>query len=143
MIVLVLVLAGMVSCGGTDDDTTARSEGSTEVWVRPSMSEESGQAEISGTLAVADGCFVIESDSGSFPVVWPTGTASASDGALVLPDRTSVEVGDQLRGAGEYVSPELLKERGMDFEIPDDCLPSTNEVAMFGDDEISVSAASD
>lgn len=90
-------------------------------------------ALVSGALAAADGCVLLEQGEGRYPVVWPSGTSVAGTDPLVieLPSGDQVHLGDEVGGGGGYLSADRL---GID--VPDECLNEYGEVAVFnpGDD---------
>jgi hypothetical protein len=62
------------------------------------------------------------------PVVWPSGTSVAGADPLVieLPSGDRLELGDEVLGAGGYLSAEDLE-----VDVPDSCLNEQGEVAVF------------
>lgn len=100
------------------------------VWAqRPAPTSEGGMAAlVSGVLAYdeAQDCLVLELEGIRYPVVWPAGTVGTSDGpGVVLRDGSTVRVGDEVSGGGGYV--DIARQ----FQIPDGCVPSTGDVAVF------------
>jgi hypothetical protein len=83
---------------------------------------------------VVDGCVGLESGEGYpfIPVVWPAGTSIASTDpfALRLPSGDELVVGENVSGAGGFLKPGRVQ-----VPIPDECLPDSNEVAVFNPDD--------
>lgn len=99
----------------------------------PTVGPEEGEdAEVSGVLAAADGCVLLEEGGSRFPVVWPSGTSVAGSDPLVieLPSGEQVHLGDRVSGGGGYSDPERLG-----IEVPAECLDEYGEVAVFNPDD--------
>lgn len=129
LLVLLLVLTG---CGGQ----RAVEAGGHTIYVQgPSLLPRGGNdALIEGTLALRDGCVVLEWEDLDvwYPVVWPARTSIASDDPFVirLPSGAELAAGDAVTGGGGYLDP-----ASVEAEIPEKCLPETNEIAVFNPDD--------
>jgi hypothetical protein len=110
-------------------DTGGNDAAVPRVWAQePAPTDEGFQAEVRGTLTydATQDCFLLDLEGIQYPVVWPAGTVGTSDGpGVVLPDGSTLRVGDVVSGGGGY-----LPVAG-DYQIPTGCLPSTGEVAVF------------
>lgn len=97
--------------------------------VGPAEGEDAG---VSGVLAAADGCVLLEEGGSRFPVVWPSGTSVAGTDPVViaLPSGEQVHLGDRVSGGGGYSDPGRLG-----VEIPAECLNEYGEVAVFNPDD--------
>ncbi len=130
----------LTSCGGRPG---AVESGDFTIYVHGSSllprGGTAGDAEIEGTLALRGSCVVLEAENeGWFPVVWPAGTSIASDDPFVisLPSGLEVAVGEGVIGSGGYYEP-----GSVEVEVPQECLPETNEIAVFNpDDEVETAA---
>lgn len=116
-------------------DTAVTSGPIPRVWAqRPAPRNEGGMAAVvSGVLAYdeAQDCLVLELEGIRYPVVWPAGTVGTSDGpGVVLRGGSTVRVGDEVSGGGGYV------DVASQFQIPDGCLPSSGEVAVFNANDV-------
>lgn len=72
------------------------------------MSDTVRQAEVSGTVAVEGGCFVLVNAASARPwiLIWPHGAErSASDSAAVLIGDWRVRAGDRIVGSGGFSEP--------------------------------------
>ena len=60
------------------------------------------------------------------------GTSVASDDPLAinLPSGEDLSVGETVTGGGGYHKPEAVE-----LNVPEECLPETNEIAVFNPDE--------
>lgn len=104
------------------------------------MNSESGNGEglgalIEGTLRYdpENRCFLLDSASNSFPIVWPAGTEAVRDGAGIrLSSGSLAYPGDRITGGGGYLR--VADEYG----IPAACSPDTDEVAVFNPSETLV-----
>lgn len=130
----------LTSCGG---GTSAVESGDYTIYVHGSSllprGGTAGDAEIEGTLALRGSCVVLEAENeGWWPVVWPAGTSIASDDPFVvsLPSGQEVAVGEGVSGGGGYYKPENL-----DVDVPQECLPETNQIAVFNPDSESETTA--
>ncbi|MBA2336947.1 MAG: hypothetical protein H0V96_04185 [Acidimicrobiia bacterium] len=128
----------LTSCGG---GTHSVESGDYTIYVHGSSLLPRGgtDAGIEGTLALRGSCVVLEAGNEVwFPVVWPAGTSIASDDPFVisLPSDQEVAVGEGVSGSGGYYQPGNL-----DMDVPQECLPETNEFAVFNpDDEVETAA---
>lgn len=79
---------------------------------------------IVGSLTlITDLCFGIETDDGTYSVVFPPGT-QAQDDYVSIPGLGSFAIGDGLSTSGGFVPPELAG-----VEMPDEC--RTEEVVLL------------
>jgi Rieske Fe-S protein len=110
------------------------------VWAQPPAPTDVGglAALVSGVLAYdeAQDCLLLELERIRYPVVWPAGTVGISEGPGVeLRDGSTVHVGDEVSGGGGYLDGDEVSGGGGyiadRFQIPDGCLPSSGEVAVF------------
>lgn len=85
-------------------------------------------AQVGGTLAVANGCLLLSADTAGYPVVWPNGTTLASTDPLIvaLSSGEQVAIGERVFGAGGYLPVDSL-----DVAIAEACLNEHREVAVF------------
>ena len=85
-------------------------------------------ALVEGSLALRGRCVVLQHEESWYPVVWPSGTdiASADPFVIRLPSGETLAIGEWVSGGGGYLHPEQL-----DVEVAPECLPATNEVAVF------------
>lgn len=129
---LVVVLVLLTSCGGQ----RGVESGDYTIYVQgQSLIPRGGlDAQIEGTLALHDGCVVVESEETGawYPVVWPAGTSIASDDPLAirLPSGVELALGEKVTGSGGYHQPARVEA-----DIPQECLPETNEIAVFNPDD--------
>jgi hypothetical protein len=129
---LAAVLVVLASCAGQ----RAVESGDYTIYVHGSSLLPRGglDALIEGTLALHDGCVVLESEDKEvwYPVVWPAGTSIASSDPFVisLPSGVELAIGEKVSGGGGYLKPESVE-----VEIPRECLPETNEIAVFNPDD--------
>jgi hypothetical protein len=78
------------------------------------------KAEVRGSLTydATQDCFLLDLEGIQYPVVWPAGTTGTSDGpGVVLPDGSTVRVGEVVSAGGGY-----LQVAG-EYQIPTGCLP--------------------
>ena len=127
-----LLLTALTSCSG---QRIVEQDGYTLYLHRESLLPRGGEtAEIGGALVVHEGCVGLESGENYpfIPVVWPAGTSIASTDpfAIRLPSGELLSLGEFVMGGGGFHSPE-----GLGLEIPAECLPETNEVAVFNPDD--------
>ena len=103
------------------------------VWAQePSPSADGMAALVMGSVQYdpSHDCFSIELEGLAYPVVWPAGTVGTADGpGVVLPDGDIARVGDEVYGGGGYL------DVADDYGIPDACVPSTGEVAVYNPNE--------
>ncbi len=131
---LALTAVSLFAC--TQPGPRAITSGWHTIYVHPrSLLPQGGDdAQISGRLAIRQGCVVLESESGEewYPVVWPGGTriASTDPFAVRLPSGEEVVLGEPLLGGGGYHSAATLP-----LEIPAECLNEWQEVAVFNADD--------
>ena len=128
-----MVLVGLTGCAGGQ---RAVQSGEYTIYVHGSSLLPRGgmTALILGTLALRDGCVVLEWEDEEiwYPVVWPAGTSIASDDPFVisLPSGVELAVGEKVTGGGGYLMP-----GSVEADIPQECLPETNEIAVFNPDD--------
>lgn len=69
----------------------------------------------------------------AYPVIWPSGTSIVSDDPLTLELASGEElaVGQAVSGGGGY--PYASSDQ-VEVDIPAECLPETDEVAVFNPD---------
>lgn len=131
--VAVALLAGLLTgCGGVREEQVGDGDLRFFVHGRSVLPSGGMDAQIGGTLAAADGCVLFEQGGIRHPVVWPSGTSVADTDPLVieLPSGEEIGIGDQVIGAGGYLSAEDL-----DIDVPDACLNEHGEVAFFNADD--------
>lgn len=91
-------------------------------------------AQVLGTLAVREGCVVLEwpDDGLWYPVIWPAGTTITSTDpfAIELPSGEELGIGESVIGGGGYLNPSHV-----DVDIPANCVPESNEIAVFNPDD--------
>ena len=128
VLALLMVTVVITSCAGQ----RAVGSGEHTIYVhRSALLPRGGLAAlITGTLALRDGCVVLESEDEEvwYPVVWPASTsiASADPFIISLPSGVELAVGETVTGGGGYLKPERVEA-----DIPQVCLPETNEIAVF------------
>jgi hypothetical protein len=132
--------ASMLRSASGHDDGTATRAGQPTVWVQqPAETDEGAAAIIDGVVSydAAAGCFLVDTSTGRFPVVWPAGTRPLDgESGVALADGSLVRPGQTIRGAGAYSSVDHVTD---EFDIPDACVPATREVAVFNpNDAIAV-----
>lgn len=92
-------------------------------------------ALVEGTLTNRDGCVLLEQeDAGiAYPVIWPSGTSIASEHplALKLPTGEELAIGEAVSGAGSFP---YSSSEDVNVQIPAECVPETDEVAVFNQD---------
>ena len=79
---------------------------------------------MSGTVRydAQHGCFLLDGDGSSYPVVWPAGAGGVPEGPGVqLPEGLIVTVGDRVSGGGGFH--QAGEESLARFDIPAECLP--------------------
>jgi hypothetical protein len=135
-VALLLLLVLLAGCGGVSERRVGDDDVRFFVHGRTVLPSGGVPAQAVGSLAVADGCVLLDQDGNRFPVVWPSGTSVASTDPLVieLPSGEQLEVGDQVSGGGGYVGQE---QAGID--VPAACLNEWGEVAVFNPDDDPVS----
>lgn len=86
-------------------------------------------------MALRDGCVLLEQEEFAiaYPVIWPSGTSIVSDDPLTLELASGEElaVGQAVSGGGGY--PYASSDQ-VEVDIPAECLPETDEVAVFNPD---------
>ena len=93
--------AGLDRAGGVD--------GPVMYWQQTDR-QESEAAEVRGSLVLEGDCLYITAEFGRFPVLWPFGTRwQPAPAAVILPDGTAIEIGEDFSGGGGYHSPETLQ----------------------------------
>lgn len=120
----VLALAALIAgCGVLDGEETGEPFG---LKLLVSESREIGgmDARVRGTVADLGGCVGFVDGERSYLVVWPRGTEATAEEVVV--DGHSIRLGDEVDGAGGYLSP-----RTSGFpRIPESC------AAAADDDEV-------
>ena len=128
-----LLALALVGCGGQSE----LSGGDHTIFVHGrSLLPRGGQdALIQGTLALRDGCVLLEQDEFAiaYPVIWPSGTSIVSDDPLTLqlPSGEELTVGQAVSGGGGYAS---ASSDQVEVDIPSECVPDSDEVAAFSPD---------
>lgn len=141
LVVIAATVLVISSCGGQH---TVEADGVTIHVQRSNFLVGSGtDAEVFGSLALQDGCVVLEQEEApdvSYPVVWPAGTAIASTEpiAIQLPSGDVADIGDTVTGAGGYLAAD-----DVDVTLPDECFTRSpdGEIAVFNasDDPVTSS----
>jgi hypothetical protein len=130
---IVLALA-LVACGG--QGTVNGEQHSIFVHGGSLLPRGGEHALIRGTLATRDGCVVLEQQDFdiAYPVIWPSGTSIATENplTLALPSGERLTLGESVTGGGGY---HYSTSERVSVEIPAECLPETDEVAVFNPDD--------
>jgi hypothetical protein len=129
-----LVTLPLVACGG--QATVSGSQHTIYVHGGSLLPRGGEDALIQGTLATRNGCVVLaqgESDV-AYPVIWPSGTSIAGEAPLTLrlPSGVPLTLGQAVVGSGGYH--DATSDR-VTVDIPSECLPPTDEVAVFNPDD--------
>lgn len=107
------------SCTSGESGTPATSPTGTDesgapspvVLVAGSDTPGAGDARVSGTLVESGGCLAVQGPEVTYPAVWPARTRW-NGGGIVLPDGSSLQLGDQVDLGGSYTR-----------DVPEDVTP--------------------
>jgi hypothetical protein len=93
-------------------------------------------ALIQGPLASRNGCVVLAQEGSdiAYPVLWPSGTSIVGEDPLTLslPSGARLTLGQAVTGSGGY---HYATSDRVTVAIPSECLPPTDEVAVFNPDD--------
>lgn len=95
------IVASAAGCGVLDGGETAEPFG-LELLVSESREIGGMDALVRGRLADVGGCVGLVADKERYLVVWPRGTEATADEVVI--DEQSFRLGDDVRGAGGYLS---------------------------------------
>lgn len=137
VLVLLLWATAVAGCGD-DDEAAGTGGGQLELdapavrWVDGPEETDSAEAQVRGTLRIADGCTRLDLDGQVYGLIWPAGT-EGDDTSITPPGGETAEDGSTVDGGGGFATVSASDSLSAEWVelVGDQCAADVDEVAWF------------